>query len=367
MARADLHYAMVLDSEIAEASRVDPSLLDPVVRVDGALPGVARPVTVVREYQGPQGAYLERFELRDRTGRVVHRSLLRRVELRGEMFEDRFENQIRGLELADAEELTAVFSMDDEEVGAVPVFVEAAAGADPYLAAEQAFAAALKKGAVVWLAGPGRAPRRSRWRRHAATGPREQPVWYVYEGGLVYVLTGPGEQQVPGLTEAAEVELLVRSKDVRSRIARVPAAVRVVPGTDPLFDRVARAGLGRRLNLPDGDEALERWRATCALVELTPRFRPATAAPQVANGAAPAAAAAAAGDGAAAAAGAPAAGAATSAKAEDIHVEAQVDEEVFQRLIAEGKSERVARAQAKAAYVRREKARIRAEREQVPG
>ena len=47
---------------------------------------------------------------------------------------------------------------------------------------------------------------------------------------------------------------------------------------------------------------------------------------------------------------------------EEIHVEAQVDQEVFDQLIAEGKSERVARAKAKAAYVRAEKARIRAER-----
>lgn len=363
MARADLHYAMVLDAEIAEASRVDPSLLDPVVRVHGALPGVARPVTVVREYQGPQGAYLERFELRDRNGGVVHRSLLRRLELRGEMFEDRFENQVRGLELADAEELTAVFAIDDEEVGSVPVFVEAAAGADPYMAAEHAFSAALKKGAIVWLAGPGRKPRLSRRRRHAHTGAREQPVWYVYEAGSVYVLTGPGEQQVAGLADAREVEVIARSKDVRSRITRVPAAVRVVPGDDPLFDKVARAGLGRRLNLHDGDEALERWRATCVLVELTPRFRPESAAPRTADGSAPAAAATA--EGAPAqAAGAPAT---AGKKEDDIHVEAQVDEEVFQRLLSEGKSERVARAQAKAAYVRREKARIRAEREQVPG
>jgi NADH-quinone oxidoreductase subunit I len=48
---------------------------------------------------------------------------------------------------------------------------------------------------------------------------------------------------------------------------------------------------------------------------------------------------------------------------EDIHVEVQIDQEVFDKLVAEGKSERVARAKAKAAYVRAEKARIRAERE----
>ena len=80
------------------------------------------------------------------------------------------------------------------------------------------------------------------------------------------------------------------------------------------------------------------------------------AAEKAAAAAAPAAAPAAGGK--AAGGGAPAAKAAE----EDIHVEAQVDQEVFDQLIAEGKSERVARAKAKAAYVRKEKARIRAER-----
>jgi NADH-quinone oxidoreductase subunit I len=61
-------------------------------------------------------------------------------------------------------------------------------------------------------------------------------------------------------------------------------------------------------------------------------------------------------------AGAPAKGRAPAD--EEIEVEAEVDQEVYDQLIAEGKSDRVARARAKAAYVRREKARIRAEREQ---
>jgi len=47
---------------------------------------------------------------------------------------------------------------------------------------------------------------------------------------------------------------------------------------------------------------------------------------------------------------------------DDIHVEAQVDQKVFDELVAGGASERVARAKAKAAYVRAEKARIRGER-----
>ena len=84
------------------------------------------------------------------------------------------------------------------------------------------------------------------------------------------------------------------------------------------------------------------------------------AAEASAAAAAPAAPAAA---GGAAAGGAAAAAPAAKKQEEDIHVEAQIDQEVYDQLIAEGKSERVARARAKAAYVRKEKARIRAERE----
>ncbi len=51
-----------------------------------------------------------------------------------------------------------------------------------------------------------------------------------------------------------------------------------------------------------------------------------------------------------------------SAAPAEIEVEAgEIDQEVFDQLIAEGKSERVARARAKAAYVRKRKAELRAE------
>ena len=52
---------------------------------------------------------------------------------------------------------------------------------------------------------------------------------------------------------------------------------------------------------------------------------------------------------------------------DDIHVEAQIDQAVFDKLVAEGKSERVARAKAKAAYVRAEKKRILAEQQGSEG
>ena len=58
-------------------------------------------------------------------------------------------------------------------------------------------------------------------------------------------------------------------------VAEVEASARVVDPKDPLFGRVAPVLLPRRLNLRDGEEAVDRWRKECTLVELTPSSIPA--------------------------------------------------------------------------------------------
>ena len=346
MPRADLHNALVLDREIYDASKVDASLLDPVVRVEGGLPGIARPIAVIRDYQGPQGASIEYFVMRDSKGREVVRSQPRRIELRGQMFQDRFVDVVSHVRIERGDEHEITFFVNDGEVATIPVFVESGFGGDPAIAAKETLNKALSKGMVLWLTVP------------AADGvknakPYSQAVWYVWTDGKVYVLDGPSEQQVPGLPQATEVTITARSKDLRSRVSDVPAAVAVIPNDSERFDVIARMGLGRRLNLPDGDGALERWRGNCTLLELTPDFgeeRPSSAANAT---------------GGRTAADAESATTPDTAKPsgdEDIHVEVQVDQAVYDQLIAEGKSERIARSKAKAAYVRAEKERIRAER-----
>jgi hypothetical protein len=64
----------------------------------------------------------------------------------------------------------------------------------------------------------------------------------------------------------------------------------------------------------------------------------------------------------AAAPAAPAEDAPPAPKPAEVHVEAgQIDQETYDQLIAEGKSERIARSKAKAAWVKKERARLRAE------
>ena len=356
MARADLHNALVLDRDIYEASKVDAGLLDPVVRVDGGLPGIARPIAVVRDYQGPQGAQVEYFVLRDSRGRELLRSATRRIELTGEMFEDRFVDVVSHVRFERGDEHQISFFINDSEVATIPVFVESGLGGDPAIAARETFGKALSKGAVVWVTVPLPEPVK-RGRKQFKTE-HTQPVWYVWTDGKVYVLDGPTEQQVPGLPQATAVTLTARSKDLRSRVSDIPATVAIVPNDSERFDTVARMALGRRLNLPDGDGALERWRSQCVLVELTPDFGEERAATLPVHD----------GSRTAEPAGESAEKPDTKdspekgSSEEEIHVDAQVDQAVYDQLIAEGKSERVARAKAKAAYVRAEKARIREER-----
>jgi hypothetical protein len=120
--------------------------------------------------------------------------------------------------------------------------------------------AALAKSTIAWLVVP-----------QDEAPDVTKAVWYGYDQGRVYVLTGSGEQEVPGLAvHSKHVKLIVRSKDVQSRVGEMTTVTQVMP-KDAEWDRIARdVLLGRRLNLADGDKAPDRWRQTCEIVQLTP-------------------------------------------------------------------------------------------------
>ncbi|WP_108664170.1 hypothetical protein [Euzebya rosea] len=359
MTRADVHYALAIDTEIWEASKVDPTLLDPVVRTD-AVPGTTHPFVVVRDYQGPQGLYLEYFTITDPTGAEVFRSVERKVNLRGEQFEDRLTTTVPRLLVDRGDEHELTFFVDGDEVSTVPMFLEVGGGGDPSVMAEETLAKALGKGSIMWIVVdrkepvvPGSKKLRKNRPRGLVYEKHQTPAWFVLDKGTIFVFSGPTEQQIEGLEPSTdEVEIVARSKDMRSAVVRTKATVEVVSSDDPRWAKAAEAGVGKRLNLPDGEGAIDRWREKCTLYALTPVFAGApskTAGEAVAAAAAPAAA---------------------EEKKEvkkrpedDIHVEAQIDQAVFDKLVAEGKSERVARAKAKAAYVRAEKKRILAEQQ----
>jgi hypothetical protein len=122
---------------------------------------------------------------------------------------------------------------------------------------EPLIAAATRKSGLIWVGAPARP---------------QVGAWHVWEDEppAAYVVTGRGEQSLPGLAEATEALVTVRSSDTLGRIVTWRAAVeRLEPGTDD-WERITAALLAKRLNNPDGPAAVHRWAAEGAVLRLTP-------------------------------------------------------------------------------------------------
>ncbi len=232
---------------------------DPAVRVLSELPAVTEPFHVNRVYKGAQGRYEEVVALADPSGTVVWESDPRILQLRGEMYEDLFRLRVEApITIADAGEHTLLLYMDGQLVGRVPVFVDAPRSLIASGATMDAVETALKKGSIVWLDIP-----------QKGGVVVQRPAWYVQEGRTLYVIKGGREQELPGLEQTDRVTVIVKSKDINATIAELPAGVRIVTD-DVEFERVAALGMGTRLNLLDGQNALARWRSESVMVHLTP-------------------------------------------------------------------------------------------------
>ncbi|MDQ6875153.1 MAG: hypothetical protein M3042_08860 [Actinomycetota bacterium] len=119
-------------------------------------------------------------------------------------------------------------------------------------------AEATKKSDLVWLAAPGL----------PATA-----AWHIWQDGAAYVVTGPGEQPLPGIAGTPTCAVTVRSADKLGRIVTWEAAVtRVLPDSDE-WAAVAPVLLAKRLSLHDAAGAAQRWAAECAVLRLAPTGR----------------------------------------------------------------------------------------------
>jgi hypothetical protein len=126
------------------------------------------------------------------------------------------------------------------------------AGGDLALSALVAEAAA--KSSLLWV---------------APTPERAWPAWHIWLDGAAYVVSGPGEQELPPL--AGEVEVTLRSKDTWARVLRVTATATTVDPAAPEWRDVALALKGSRLNAPDPDGLLDRWAAGNTITRLSLR------------------------------------------------------------------------------------------------
>lgn len=268
MADVTVHDFRILDRILAET---DPNAGDVVYL--GARGDVAYPFLVIRRLSGPGGVYIDALEVIDADGKTLG-TWERQFELDGESKPRVVDNELRDVRFPAAGTYHLQYSVFDKVVATFPFQVlqqdSPAAGIVP-----GPLDAALSKSTIAWLsfapplerdperpAAPVEVPR---YEAH-----KEWPIWYGYEEGRVYVLVGPNEQEIPGLAEASSVRLIARSKDKRSEVADVECSVEKLP-KDARWDVVARDLLvGRRLNLKDGDAAVNRWKKECEIVVLTP-------------------------------------------------------------------------------------------------
>jgi hypothetical protein len=133
---------------------------------------------------------------------------------------------------------------------------------------------AMKKAAVVWLTVPPGRP---------------YPVWCLWIGDALYVVSGPGEQPAPGLADTTTALVGVRG-DHGGRILTWPAAVSRLDPEDPGWGAVTAPLAGKRLNARGtAEEIAARWAATCVVTRLVPDGEPVEAGPSLPDdsGAAP--------------------------------------------------------------------------------
>jgi 8-oxo-dGTP diphosphatase len=134
-------------------------------------------------------------------------------------------------------------------------------GVLPAAPAPALVAEATRRAGVIWLTVAGR--------------DRPFPAWHIWRDppGAAYVVTGPGEQPLPGLAGAGRVTVTVPSKDAGGTLVAWAAGVcRVDPGS-PEWDAVIGPLAAARLNAelgPGEDSPARRWAACGAVFRLAP-------------------------------------------------------------------------------------------------
>ncbi|MFN2642835.1 MAG: hypothetical protein ABR548_13260 [Actinomycetota bacterium] len=250
--KVKLHDIRVVDQVLADS---DPNAGNVIyVGTSGSL---AYPFVVARRVSGPGGWYVDTCRVMA-AGRFLVTEWDRTFELEGESVDQWVTDVKRHLVLPGQGNYTLQYSVYGKQI--IEVDFHVIAQDPPYVGIVPGpVDAGLAKGTIAWL---------------TLKGPKgnvvSKPVWYGYENGILYVLTGDGEQKIPGLLDATSLVVSVRSKEKQSLIGEMECSVRILP-KGPDWDAIARDVLiGRRLNLTDGDKAIDRWRKSCEITVLTP-------------------------------------------------------------------------------------------------
>ena len=254
MATGELVFANVVDARVyADQGGDGPPGLYLV-----AVPGRALPFVVHRAWKAPGGFVAEEFRLIAPSGRPAYRWGPEVRRMHGAMDLTVEDETITDAILEETGTYVASFIIDEWVLGEieVPVYLQEDATALP-----KAVEDGLKRSDIIWVG------------VEEDGKDRTIPAWFVYRQGKIFLLSckggGSNEQTVPGMPYANDLVIVTRRKGRDTSLDRFHAAVRVLEGED--WDRAAALLADRRRDRHGPpQEAIDRWRGSCDIAELTP-------------------------------------------------------------------------------------------------
>lgn len=132
-----------------------------------------------------------------------------------------------------------------------------------------ALEAAMKTAGVVWLS-PGPATPAGKTQPDAAPVPSTTgPVWHVWSEGACYLLTGPGEQSLPGIIPGSRCQVTARNA-AGGRTITWEATVEALDPAGPEWRAVAPKLAAVRLNGGDPVLVVPTWPGRLTILCLRP-------------------------------------------------------------------------------------------------
>lgn len=109
------------------------------------------------------------------------------------------------------------------------------------------------------------------WVRAAGHDRRAIGIWHLWQDGNAYLLTGGIEQPAPDGLEAGEhAQVTARAKGKNARVLSFETEVETLAPESEDWQTIAAALVPKRLNLPDGEAAPQRWARECTIWRLRP-------------------------------------------------------------------------------------------------
>ena len=99
---------------------------------------------------------------------------------------------------------------------------------------------------------------------------RTHPVWHVWSGEALCLVSGGTEQPLPDLADGQLVEVVMRSKDTGGRLLTWAGRVSVVRPGDEAWASTTAALVAGRQNLRDPVTAPEDWAQHSTVLRITP-------------------------------------------------------------------------------------------------